>query len=345
MRMPTRTARRSDLLVIANICWVMFAAGHASSAEPIQPLSQRFAEADTGEVPDFQKHVIPLLGKLGCNGRACHGSFQGRGGFQLSLFGYDFSADHKAMLDQATGRIDLADIEESLILTKPTDADIHEGGKRFDQGSWQHHVLRRWIQSGAKFRDKELLTLDRLQVLPSEIQFDSPDDIVQLKVIAHWDEGTSEDVTQLSRFHSNNDAIATIDQVGQVSAVERGDTHVVVSYDNAVVPVQVIRPFRDGLPKTTTTGGHPIDQLVQTKLAKLGIEPSGPCTDAEFIRRATLDITGILPSGQRVREFLDDESPEKRAALIDQLLDSPGYAAWWATRFSDWTGNNCATIE
>ena len=101
------------------------------ATEILDPLSERFAKEDTAEVPDFQKHVIPLLSRLGCNGRACHGSFQGRGGFQLSLFGYDFKADHDALLDEATGRVDVDDVAESLMLSKPSDADVHEGGKTF----------------------------------------------------------------------------------------------------------------------------------------------------------------------------------------------------------------------
>ncbi len=126
------------------------------AAAPSDSLDERFADTNSSEIPDFQRHVIPLMGRLGCNGRACHGSFQGRGGFQLSLFGYDFDADHQAMLDESAGRVDVDDVDESLILVKPLDADAHEGGKRFDQGSWQHHVLRRWIQAGARMTPRNL---------------------------------------------------------------------------------------------------------------------------------------------------------------------------------------------
>ena len=126
-------------------------ASASPKVEPAAPLSKRFADDGVEEAPDFQKHVVPLLGRLGCNGRACHGSFQGRGGFQLSLFGYDFTADHTALLDEASGRVDVDDIDESLIISKPIDADMHEGGKRFEKESWQYRVLRRWIETGAKF--------------------------------------------------------------------------------------------------------------------------------------------------------------------------------------------------
>jgi hypothetical protein len=314
-------------------------AGGEHADQLTKTLSERFASADTEEVPDFQKHVIPLLGRLGCNGRACHGSFQGRGGFQLSLFGYDFKADHEAMLDENTGRVDVDDVEESLILSKPTDADLHEGGKRYEKSGWQYHVLAKWIKAGAPFKDEGVQSLVRLEVSPSEIHFDRESDRVELRAVAHWEDGTSEDVTELCRFSSNDDSIAEINEFGHVQSGSQGDTHVVVYYDNAVVPIPVIRPIGPA-PQTPTTYEHAIDQLVQAKLNKLGIIPSGRCTDAEFIRRASLDITGILPSADEVRKFLADDSTDKRERYVDRLLDSPGYAAWWATRFSDWTGNS-----
>ena len=121
---------------------------------PIAPLESRFQPnadgiSETAEVPDFQKHVSPLLGRLGCNGRACHGSFQGQGGFTLSLFGYDFDADLKALLDTDAGRVNAKDPLASLVLTKPVDAEMHEGGQRFKKDGWEYWVLRKWIEAGA----------------------------------------------------------------------------------------------------------------------------------------------------------------------------------------------------
>jgi hypothetical protein len=326
-----------------SLAWSVAVAAEPESLrgedQAINPLSDRFATSEGEEVPDFQKHIVPLLGRLGCNGRSCHGSFQGRGGFQLSLFGYDFKADHEAMLDENSGRVDLDDVDESMILAKPTDADLHEGGKRYDKDSWQYHVLKRWIEAGAPFEQNEVQALTKLEVLPAEIQFTDQSDHVDLRAIAHWQDGSVEDVTELCRFSSNDDSIADVDQKGRVRSGTSGDTHIVVYYDNAVVPVPIIRPVgppADHQPEYN----HPVDQLVQAKLNKLGIVASGRCTDAEFIRRASLDITGILPAADTVRTFLADTSPDKREQLLQKLLDSPGYAAWWATRFSDWTGNS-----
>ncbi len=313
--------------------------GRGTLGNRLSPLSTRFHSADVAEVPDFQRHVVPLLGHLGCNGRACHGSFQGRGDFQLSLFGYDFKADHSAMMAENTGRVDLNDVEESLVLAKPLDADIHEGGKRFEKGSWEHHVLRRWVEAGAKFGAEKVQILKQLEVVPNEIQFVEAGQSVDLKAFAHWEDGTIEEVTELCRFSTNDDAIAAVSELGHVDSGDQGDTHVIVYYDNAVVPIPVLRPI-GALATHASTFDKPIDQLVQQKLDKLGVVPAPQCSDSEFIRRVSLDMTGTLPSGEEVRGFLADTSPEKRDRLIDDLLNSSGYAAWWATRLSDWTGNS-----
>ncbi|MCO8124241.1 DUF1549 and DUF1553 domain-containing protein [Stieleria sp. TO1_6] len=317
---------------------------------PAPPISSRYAADSAKEVPDFQKHVMPLLGRLGCNGRACHGSFQGRGDFQLSLFGYDFSADHQALMAENTGRVDVDDVDESLILAKPTDADMHEGGKRFEKGQWQYRVLRNWIAAGAAFKQGQTQSLEKLEIQPAEIRFATDADQVSLTVIAHWADGSVEDVTPLCRFSSNDDSIAAIDETGLVRSGDTGDTHVIVYYDNAVAPVPVLQPlspskFDAQQSVADTTPTQPIDVLIQQKLDKLGITPSGLCTDAAFVRRAALDITGVLPSTERVEAFLADNATDKREQLINELLESPAYAAWWATRLSDWTGNNAEQLN
>lgn len=313
------------------------------------PLYDRFASKagnlkapPTDEVPDFQRHVSPLFGRLGCNGRACHGSFQGKGGFQLSLFGYDFKADHDALVEAATGRIDLDDHLESLVLSYPTDADAHGGGKRFDEGGWEYWVLRNWIESGAKFERNGVQELDHLEVTPAQIQFAGVGQDRQLRVIAHWEDGSSEDVTCLCRFHSNDAAISDIDAAGTVTCKDVGDTHVVVSYDSAVVPVQTFLALssQSGENFPSLGASTKVDQLVLSKLEKLGIIPSELSTDEEFLRRASLDVTGSLPTAQEVREFVADSRSNKRLLKADELLNRPGYAARWTTFFCDITGNN-----
>ncbi|MEM6689503.1 MAG: DUF1549 domain-containing protein [Planctomycetota bacterium] len=318
-------------------------------SEILPPLSERF-ESASEETPNFQRHVIPLLGRLGCNGRACHGSFQGRGGFALSLFGYDFKADHDAMTSDDFGRVDLDDVSESLILYKPTDAELHEGGKRFDVDSWQYRVLEKWIAEGATHRQENIQTIEHLAVTPASITRGGTFRPVQLRVVAQWPDGTSEDVTELCRFSSRDDAIATVDQNGLVRGDSAGDTHLVVAYDNAVVTVPYVQPIAPEITKRVAaaqqveSSKHPVDQLISRKHRQLGLVPSGRCSDADFIRRVSLNLTGLLPAADEVQSFLDDRSSNKREHLIDELMETEGYAAWWATKLSDWTGNNAGEL-
>ena len=328
------------LLVMSGTQWAQAADG------PLPSIEQRFApvSAEAGpagdEVPNFQKHVSPLMGRLGCNGRACHGSFQGRGDFRLSLFGYDFEADHAALMDH--GRVNRDKVLESLMLTKPVDEDLHEGGKRFEKGGWEYWVLRRWVEAKAPFDKQKIEKLSRLQVEPIAMSFKTKGDTQQLKVVAHWESGAVEDVTSLCRFQTNDPSVATVNERGLVTAADIGDSHVVVSYDNAVVPVEVLRPYSDLNEQTYPhiASRTRIDELVNNKLRRLGVVPSELCTDEEFLRRASLDVTGTLPSTAEVLAFSKDTDPNKRARKIDELLERPGYASQWATFFCDMTGNN-----
>src|SRR5205085_11204738 len=211
-----------------------------SAAQP--PVSERFAPTDVSEEPNFRRHVSPLFGRLGCNGRSCHGSFQGRGGFRLSLFGYDFKADHEELLKGDPPRANKEKPLESQILVKPTDADMHEGGQRFKKDGWEYHVFRRWLEAGAKFDESTAQKIVDLQVTPAEILYSRPGEKVQLRAVAVWPDGTREDVTCLCRFTSNSDQVAKIDADGLVTATDPGDTHVIVSYDSAVISIPVIRP-------------------------------------------------------------------------------------------------------
>src|SRR5438067_10796320 len=162
----------------------------ASDSEVLAPVSQRFATSDIAEEPNFQKHVSPLFGRLGCNGRSCHGSFQGRGGFRLSLFGYDFKADHEELLKGDPQRANAEKPLESQILVKPTDADMHEGGQRYKTGTWEYYIFRRWLEGGAKFDEKGAQRIVNLEVTPAEILYSQPGEKVQLKAVAGWPDGT-----------------------------------------------------------------------------------------------------------------------------------------------------------
>lgn len=305
------------------------------------PASERFA-SDSATQPDFRRHVLPVMGRLGCNGRACHGSFQGRGGFRLSLFGYDFAADHEALTGGDEPRANVKDPAASLILQKPTLAIDHEGGKRMDDGSWQYNILRRWIEAGAPGVKPDEAEFESLDVEPHEIVSQSAGAGPQLRVVARWSDGSREDVTQLCRFRSNDESIATIDEDGKVTVAGKGDTDVVAFYDNGVVTVPIIAPVTDLVGDRYPQVPAPtmIDELVVAKLRKLGIVPSDLASDEEFLRRVSLDLTGTLPLPNEVTAFLADTAADKRTKKIEELLSRPTYAAWWATKLCDVTGDN-----
>jgi len=332
--------------VVRLLAWLALAGGGSTAIavepQPLPPIDERFADDSAGERTDFRRHVVPLLGRLGCNGRACHGSFQGQGGFQLSLFGYDFRADHGNLLGGDEPRTNVADPDASLVLQKPLEEIPHEGGRRFERNSWQHRVLLEWIATGAPPADPDAPRFVRLEVEPAVIVADRPGVRRQLRAVAVWGDGSREDVTPLCRFQSNDDQVATIDGSGLVTATAAGDTHVVVFYDDGVVPVPVLMPVSDLVGSRYPSVPTPtrIDELVAAKLRPLGIVPSPPCDDATFLRRVSLDIAGTLPTAAEVEAFVADPRPDKRTRKVDDLLASPAYASWWATRFCDWTGNN-----
>jgi hypothetical protein len=344
-RGPSTLLRHAIWSAVLLAAGLPFSSGVLADDAALARIDARYAEADSelaSDIPDFRRHVVPLMGRLGCNGRACHGSFQGQGGFQLSLFGYDFKADHENLVGGDEPRINVASPRESLALRKPLEEEPHDGGQRLQHDTWQLRVLEQWIHGGAEGADDAAAEFVRLDVEPRELVASQVGQQWNLRAVAVWSDGSREDVTPLCRFQSNNDQIATIDEHGLVTAAGPGDTHVVAFYDNGVVPVPILFPVSDQVgpnyPDVPTP--TPIDELVVAKLRKLGEVPSGLCTDGEFLRRVSLDLTGTLPTEEEAEAFLADTDPEKRARKIDELLERPGYAAWWATRFCDWTGNN-----
>jgi hypothetical protein len=329
-----------------GLCLLMALGSAACAADQETPIHARFNGPDAR--PSYQKHVLPLLSKVGCSGRACHGSFQGQGGFRLSLFGYDFKQDHEALVKGDDPRADLKSPEKSLILRKPTLEDEHEGKQVIDKGSWQYNILLRWIQDGAVDDSSTNPEISHLEVEPSELVFNKAGEKVQLRVRAHWRDGSVEDVTDITRFRTNDESVAKVDEkTGVVTAEGSGDTHIVAFYDNGLAAVPAILPVSDriGDQYPTVATSTPLDGLVINKLRKSGIIPSPLCTDEEFLRRVSLDLCGTLPTPAEIRQFVADPASDKRVKKIDELLERPTYAAWWTTVLCDLTGNNQNQLE
>jgi hypothetical protein len=296
---------------------------------------------------DFERHVMGVFGRAGCNAAACHGSFKGKGGLRLSLFGSEPDKDFQAVAREALGRlIDADNPEESLLLLKPTGQVPHGGGVRFAKDSWEYRVLRAWIGRGAP-RDKGSGQVARLVPDPPEIAFPKAREERQLKVSARYADGSEEDVTAFCTFRTNDDAVAEVSDLGLVRGLRPGSTAVIVSYLGNVRPVPVVVPAESppGFTYPQVPQHNYVDREVFARLRLLNVVPSDLAGDEEFLRRVTIDTIGRLPSPDEVRAFLADKDPDKRAKKIDGLLAHPLHAALWATKFCDITGNDTLSLD
>jgi hypothetical protein len=313
----------------------------AESAEVV-PAEKRWAADGPGGTPGFTRHVEPLMARMGCASRACHGSFQGQGGFRLSLFSSDPKMDHDALLKDAKGpRLNLSDPDRSKALLKATQEVPHKGGKRFEVNSWQYRLFREWIAAGAPFTPGKEAAVERLEVLPSQAVLKKQGDKLAMKIVAHYSDKTAEDVTALTQFSSNDEVVAAVTENGQVTAGGYGDTAIVVTFGGAVSTAHILVPLPGAESRTVRfPANNKLDEFAAAKWKTLGLVPSDLADDGEFLRRVYLDVIGTLPTAGEVRRFLADKDTNKRAKVIDQLLDRPEYALFWATKFSDLTGND-----
>jgi Protein of unknown function (DUF1553)/Protein of unknown function (DUF1549) len=296
---------------------------------------------DAEGVASFRREVVPLLTRLGCNAGACHGTPSGKNGFRLSLRGYDPILDLASLTRDAAGRrINPLAPDGSLMLLKATARIPHEGGRRIEKDSAAYSLLQHWIEQGGH-DDPATVALTGLEVSPPAATVDEHENALLLHVLATFSDGTRRDVTHLARFSVNNDSIATVHPSGRVEKLKHGEVAVAAQYMDRVASARIIflSPAPEFVWRDPPEHNY-VDRLVFTRLRQMRIEPSGLCTDAEFIRRVTLDLNGQLPSPDEVRKFLSNEDAEKRGRLIDELLDRPAFADWWALKWSDRLGCN-----
>ena len=294
---------------------------------------------------DFERHVMGLLSKAGCNAGSCHGSFQGKNGFRLSLFGYEPAMDHAALTRDNLGRrVNLLKPDESLLLMKAVGAMPHDGGMRFGKDSWVYNVFREWVRGGAKWTPGSG-AITKLSLTPGDFAVLKNDQSLQVKVTATFADGSTEDITPFCDFRITDDAIAGLSPLGQLTARQPGDAGLTVQYRGSVQAIRVLvpAPAKAGYPKVPEV--NHIDKEVFAKLRLLNMVPSNVASDEVFIRRITIDTTAQLPTPEEVRAFVADKDPKKREKLIDKLLEHPLHAGLWATKFSDITGNNTAALE
>lgn len=294
--------------------------------------------ADAELSPSFRNHVLAVFAKTGCNSGACHGALAGKGGFRLSLRGYDPATDYQTIVTQARGRrIELADPGRSLILAKPTGALPHKGGLRFETDSREYKVIADWIAGGAKPPSDDDPVVERVEILPDAVQL-SVGDKQDFIVRAHYSNGRVEDVTRWVKFSSSNESVASVNQDGRVSVVGPGAGAVTGWFASQTVISRITCAFPNDIP-ADVYASQPrrnfIDERVVAKLSELRIEPAPECSDVEFVRRAFLDVIGTLPTSTEVRNFLADQTEGKRDRLIESLLARPEFVDYWAYKWSD----------
>ncbi|MEL6106225.1 MAG: DUF1549 and DUF1553 domain-containing protein [Planctomycetota bacterium] len=293
--------------------------------------------AGTKPPVSFTNDVMPVLTRAGCNTGSCHGAARGKDGFRMSLFGFDPKGDyHRITREIGVRRINLARPEESLFLKKSVGSVPHTGGKLFGTDSDYYATLLEWLSAGANMdpADKQPPTVDSVDIYPAQAVIEGEATTQRFVAVANYSDGSTRDVTRLAAFTSNNSGSAAIDNGGVVTAGRRGEAFVMARYDTHTVGSQVLALPKNLQYSPPAIEGNYIDQLVGKKLQQLRIVPSGLCTDEEFIRRATIDITGQMPTEEEYAAFIADVAPDKRAVLIDRLLERKEFSEIWAMKFA-----------
>lgn len=287
---------------------------------------------------DFVRDVNPVLSRLGCNQGTCHGAQKGKNGFRLSLRGYDPIFDIRALTDDlAARRINPAAAEDSMMLRKPLGLTPHEGGVLMANGDAYHAVLRRWIADGSKIK-LETPRVTSLEVFPKNPVVQSTDARQQVRIIATYADGHTRDVTREAFIDSGNSEVATTSEGGILQAVRRGEAPVLARYEGAYAATTLtVMGDRSGYKPPQVESWNRIDELVAAKWQRMKIVPSEMSDDATFLRRLHLDLTGLPPSSQTVREFLADETPtrQKRSAVIEKLIGNEDFIEYWTNKWAD----------
>ena len=291
--------------------------------------------AETGTLT-FRNDVMPVLSKAGCNAGSCHGNANGKGGFRLSLRGQDPYLDWVALThDEGGRRVNLEDAENSLIILKATGAVAHEGGERFAPGSPEYDTLLRWLHDGAPDSGAAGPNLTKLVVTPTEEVLIEPRKEVKLQAAATFSDGTQRDVTRLAVYEPNNLA-AQVSLNGLVTRRTPGESTVLVRYLDQQVAVHLaFVPERPDFVWCEPPVRNFIDEQIFKKLRSLRVNPSGLCSDTVFLRRAYLDLLGVVPSAETARAFSAESDPNKRERLIERLLTRDEFADFWALKWAD----------
>jgi hypothetical protein len=336
--------KRSLLILILLPLTAGFLDTSRAASSRLPQSDQSPANVRTGDDPlpaavSFELDVMPILSARGCNSGPCHGKQRGQNGFQLSLLGFDPDFDFAAITKEARGRrVFPAAPEKSLLLQKPAGEQPHGGGKRIDVAGREYDTIRRWIETGMPRRIANEPKLERVTVEPNE-RIMTKNTEQQLAVTAFYSDGSTRDVTGLAGYQSSESAVAAVDAAGCVKTGPiPGEAAIMARYMGEIAVANVAVPLGERVPAEVYTAlprYNFIDEHVWAKLERLGVIPSEQAGDATFLRRAYIDVIGRLPTPDEAREFLADPSGDKRARLVDRLLERPEYADHWANKWAD----------
>jgi len=307
----------------------------------------RVTELGNPRPASFRHELIAALNVGGCNAGACHGTPSGKNGFRLSLRGYDPAADYLQLTrDVMARRTDRLNPDASMILQKPLGKIPHEGGLRFQEKSLPAQVIRSWIAEGLQDDPADLPALQTIEVLPGSRVLQDPARWQQLAVRARFANGAVRDVTRLTVFTSSDTAVASVSNTGLVEFQQSGEIAILCRFLDVMHAVRLtfLEPKKD-FHWIPVAENNYIDRHVSAKLKMMSIQPSELCTDQEFIRRAYLDLCGILPTGEETATFLASTEKDKRARLIDRLLERPEYADFWTLKWCDVLRSDRKTIQ
>jgi hypothetical protein len=308
----------------------------------------------SAEVPPvgFIRDVMPVMARVGCNAGTCHGAQAGKNGFKLSLRGYDPDYDYNALVNELHGRrVNRVEPAKSLMLLKATGKVPHEGRVVFQPGDRHYQVLHDWIAQGLTIesdgpgRAKSRPT--KIEILPHDVALDLPGRTQRVVVLAHYPDGSSRDVTREAVLSSNNEEVAKLGNISQLTAIRRGEAAVLVRYEGNYAAVGVsVMGDRTGFAWAPMPQYNFIDKHVNAKLEQRKILPSEECTDADFVRRVYLDLIGVVPSAPQAKAFVEDKRPsqEKRKALVEGLVGSRDYVAFWSNKWADLLQCNSKTL-
>jgi mono/diheme cytochrome c family protein len=295
-------------------------------------------DAEKPRPVSFQLDVMPALTAAGCNTGSCHGSARGQDGFHLSLFGFDPKGDHFRLTNEIPGRrINNAIPEESLLITKALGTVPHTGGKLIKPDSASYHTLVEWIRNGAKYDEGEIPQPTGIEVRPKQLVMTGEDIRIPVSVRALYSDGTDRDVTPLSIFSTSNDnSVSIAPKTGLAASKNRGEALLLARFHTFTEGAQaIVVPADSNYQRPEIPVANYIDKFVHEKLNKLRIIPSELADDESFLRRVFLDVIGLPPTLAEREKFLTDNRPDKRAALIDDLLARKEFTEMWVMKWAE----------